>query len=386
MVEERPTGPSRLKRVLQALISLTIIVGIFVFAFPQLADYGDVWAEITAMTSAEVATLLAVALWNLVTYWFVLTAVMPGLTYPQAAVSNQASTAVANTLPGGGAIAVGVTYAMYRSWGFGKSEFALAAVVSGVWNNFAKLGMPVVALALLALSGEITAARVAAAIAGIGVLAGFIAAWSLFLWKESLARRIGRFTGRIVSRLRALLRKPPVSDWGSAGVKFREQALTLLRTRWVRLTIATLVSHISLYLVLLVTLRHVGVGGAVLSWIEVLAVFAFIRLISAVPITPGGVGVVELGLTVGLQVAADYTGVSESLFEAKIAAAVLVFRAITFLLPLPLGVISYVIWRTNTSWRRSPPPDDEEGSGSGRDAEAGATDAVEGEMGANVHP
>jgi len=377
---------SPVKRAIQSLVSLAIVVGIFVFAFPQFADYGDVWTEITAMTWMEVVTLAVVALWNLVTYWFVLTAVMPGLTYPQAAVSNQASTAVANTLPGGGAIAVGVTYAMYQSWGFGKAEFALAAVVSGVWNNFAKLGMPVLALALLALRGEITTARVVAAVAGIGVLVGFVAAWSLFLWKESLARRIGLFAGRAATRLRKLFGKPPVSDWGEAGADFRERALGLLRTRWLRLTIATLVSHVSLYIVLLVTLRHVGVGGAILSWIEVLAVFAFIRLVSALPITPGGVGVVELGLTVGLQVAANFAGVSETLFEAKIAAAVLVFRAITFLLPLPLGVISWFIWRAKTSWRRLPPPDDEQGDSSGGDTQPGTPDAVERQVGTNVDP
>jgi uncharacterized membrane protein YbhN (UPF0104 family) len=385
-MDDHPANASPTKRILQTVVSLAIVAGIFGFAFPQFADYGDVWTEITAMTLIEVATLLAVAIWNLVTYWFVLTAVMPGLTYPQAAVSNQASTAVANTLPGGGAIAVGVTYAMYRSWGFGKSEFALAAVVSGVWNNFAKLGMPVLALALLALEGRITTTRVIAAAAGIGVLIGFIALWSLFLYKESLARRIGASVGRIVSRLRTLVRKPPVTDWDDAGARFRAQALGLLRTRWLRLTVSTLVSHISLYIVLLVTLRHVGVGNEVLSWIQVLAVFAFIRLISALPITPGGVGVVELGLTVGLQVAADFAGVSESLFEAKIAAAVLVFRAITFLLPVPLGAVCYLIWRANRSWRTSPPANDEERDGPGRDPEPGSPDAVEGKMSSHIHP
>lgn len=383
-MDHRSPTASPVKRVLQAAVSIAVVIGIFAFAFPQFANYGDVWTEITAMTWFEVVTLLVVAIWNLVTYWFVLTAVMPGLTYPQAAVSNQASTAVANTLPGGGAIAVGVTYAMYRSWGFGKSEFALATVLSGVWNNFAKLGMPVLALALLALEGEITTARLVAAIAGIGVLVGFIAAWSLFLYKESLARRIGGFVGRLVSRLRAVVGKAPVSDWGEAGIKFRARALGLLRTRWLRLTVATLVSHVSLYIVLLITLRHVGVGGGVLSWIEVLAVFAFIRLISALPITPGGVGVVELGLTVGLQVAADLTTVDELLFEAKIAAAVLVFRAITFLLPVPLGAVSYLIWRKNTSWRRSPPSDDEERERAGRDAKSGTPDAIERQMGPDV--
>ena len=364
---------------MQGAISLALVAAIFVFAFPQFADYGDVWNEITSMTGIEVVTLLVVALWNLVTYWFVLTAVLPGLTYPQAAVSNQASTAVANTIPGGGAIAVGVTYAMYSSWGFTKAQFALATVVSGVWNNFAKLGMPVLALALLALEGELTTGRILSAIAGIGMLIGSIVLWSLFLYKSSLARRIGAFFGRLVSRVRRWIRKPPVSDWGEAAVKFRAEALGLLRTRWLRLTLAALISHISLYIVLLITLRHVGVGEDILSWIQVLAVFAFVRLISALPITPGGVGVVELGLTVGLQVAANLDAV-----DSSIAAAVLVFRAITFVLPIPLGAMAYLIWRRNTSWRRSVPNGHEVDEGSRADSEAGTTDDIERQVSPDV--
>ncbi len=376
-----PPITNRTKRIIQGTISLVIVVGIFWFAFPQFADYGDVWDEITAMTGIEVGTLLLIALWNLVTYWFVLTAVLPGLTYPQAAVSNQASTAVANTLPGGGAIAVGVTYAMYSSWGFTKAQFALAAVVSGVWNNFAKLGMPVLALALLALEGDITAGRILSAIAGIGMLVGSIVVWALFLYKSTAARRIGAFFGRLVSRLRGWIRKPPVSDWGEAAVKFRREALGLLRTRWLRLTVSALVSHISLYIVLLITLRHVGIGEGILSWIQVLAVFAFVRLISALPITPGGVGVVELGLTIGLQVAADLEAV-----DSSIAAAVLVFRAVTFLVPIPLGAISYLIWRGNTSWRKSVPDGEQVDEGAGGDTEPGTADDVERQVSTHVDP
>ncbi|MEE9183994.1 MAG: YbhN family protein, partial [Acidimicrobiia bacterium] len=130
---------------------------------------------------------------------------------------------------------------------------------------------------------------------------------------------------------------------------------------------------------LLITLRHVGVGQDVLSWIEVLAVFAFVRLISALPITPGGVGVVELGLTVGLQVAADLDAV-----DSSIAAAVLVFRAITFVLPIPLGAIAYLIWRGNTSWRKSVPNGDQVDESAGGDPQAGSADDVERQVSADV--
>ena len=67
---------------------------------------------------------------------------------------TQSTTAVANTVPAGGAIAVGLTYTMLSSWGFSKSRSTLSILVTGIWNNFVKLGTPILALALLALQGQ----------------------------------------------------------------------------------------------------------------------------------------------------------------------------------------------------------------------------------------
>lgn len=335
------------KRVVQAVISLAIVVGIFVGVMPLIADYGEVWATIQAMTWLEVLSLILIGLWNLATYWFVLTAALPGLRLREAAVVNQASTAVANTLPGGGVIGVGVSVAMLTSWGFTIAAITRSALVTGIWNNFVKLGMPVLALALLALEGEVTPARLAAAAIGIAVLVAAVVLFALLLKSERLARAIGRGFGRVVDWFRKLLRRPPLGDWGDRAAKFRSNTIGLLRHRWLWLTLATLLSHFSLYLVLLVALRHVGVSQEELSWITVLAAFAFVRLISALPITPGGVGVVELGYAAVLTLGLDATT------SAQVVAAILVFRAITYFLPIPLGVISYGIWRWNKSWRMS---------------------------------
>lgn len=333
------------KRVVQALISLIIVVGIFVGIMPLIADYGEVWDTIKAMTSLEVLSLILIGLWNLVTYWFVLTAALPGLRLREAAVVNQASTAVSNTLPAGGAIGVGVSVAMLTSWGFTIASIGRSAVVTGIWNNFVKLGMPVFALALLAIEGGITPARLAAAAIGIAVLVGAVVLFGLLLKSDRLARVIGRGLGKVVDWFRELTRKPPVGGWDDRSARFRSETIGLLRHRWLRLTVATLVSHISLYLVLLVALRHVGVSQAELSWIAVLAAFAFVRLISALPLTPGGVGVVELGYAAVLTIGLDSTT------SAQVVAAILVFRAVTYLLPIPLGIASYVTWRINRSWR-----------------------------------
>ena len=335
------------KRIVQALISLVIVAGIFLGVMPLIADYGDVFDTIRAMTGAEIGSLVVFGLWNLMTYWFVLTAALPGLRLREAAVVNQASTAVSNTLPGGGVIGVGVSIAMLTSWGFTIGSIGRSAVVTGIWNNFVKLGMPVLALALLALDGELTPARVTAAAIGIIVLISAVVLFALLLRSDRLARAIGRGVGKVVNWGRRLFRKEPMEEWGERSSEFRTDTIGLLRHRWLWLTVATLLSHISLYLVLLVALRHVGVSQEELSWIAVLAAFAFVRLISALPLTPGGVGVVELGYAAVLTIGLD------DLTSAQVVAAILVFRAVTYLLPIPLGLISYVIWRLNKTWKMS---------------------------------
>lgn len=333
------------RRFARTGISLAVVVAIFVGALPKVADYGDVWSTIRGMTWFEVGTLVLVGLVNLATYWFVLTSALPGLRLREAAVVNQASTAVSNTLPAGGAIGVGVTVTMLNGWGFRLPAIGLQAVVSGVWNNFVKLGTPVLALVLLALQGDLTAPRVAAALVGIFVLIGAVFAFALVLRNDRFARAVGRTIGSLVDLVRRIARRPPVGVSEDAASRFRSETVDLLARRWIRLTVATVVSHGSLYLVLLLALRHVGVGTGDLSWITVLAAFAFVRLISALPITPGGVGVVELGYAAVLTIGAGET------LHARIVAAILVFRAITYLLPIPLGAAAYVVWRTNGTWR-----------------------------------
>jgi uncharacterized membrane protein YbhN (UPF0104 family) len=334
------------RRILPPLVSVLIVVGVFWYFLPQFTSLSEVWTTVRAMTWREVTLLVLVAVWNLATYWILMVATMPGLTYPQAIVVSQTGTALSNTLPAGSAAGVGLSYAMYWSWGFSRSRASVSLLVSGLFNNFAKLALPVLALALLALQGDPGAGRVAAALAGLVGLLTAVAGLTMLLYSESGARRFGVTAGRVASALRRLARRPPVTGWELATVKFRDRTIALLRARWLGITAATLVSHLSLYLVLLIALRVVGVSDDEVGWVEVLAIFSFARLLTAIPLTPGGLGVIEIALITGVSA----TGGA----RAQVAAAVLIFRALTFVLPIPLGVLTYVFWRRNRSWRREP--------------------------------
>jgi uncharacterized membrane protein YbhN (UPF0104 family) len=333
------------KRILGYLISVLIVVAIFWWAIPQFADYTDVWAAMRTLTPIEAWSLVAATVFNLVTYWWANQAAIPGIGIGKAAVLTQTTTTVANTLPAGGAIAVGLTYSILDSWGFSGTTVALYVGVTGIWNIFTKLALPLLSLVLLALSGHLTTTYLVAAILGVIVLGVGLGVFALVFRSEAFATRIGDRMGRVASWLRGLAHKPPVTTWGQGAARFRRDTIVLVEHRWLRLTVMTVLSQVALFLVLLLSLRHLGVSEQDVSTAEAFAVYAFSRLLTVVPITPGGVGIIDLGYIGGLTA---FSGGE----KAAIVAAVLLFRALTYGIQIPIGGFTYIIWRVKSDWRR----------------------------------
>ncbi len=334
----------RWKTVLGITASIVIVVGIFAWAIPKFADYGAVLDALGTLTVIEFWTLFAAMVFNLLTYWWANQAALPGLGIGKAAVLTQTTTSVANTLPAGGAIAVGLTYSILDSWGFTATNVALFVGVTGLWNIFTKLGLPMLALVFLALSGHLTPGYVVAAAVGAVVIAAAVLLLTLVFRSEKLAIRVGEAFGRAVSWLRRLVHKPTVEGWGDGAARFRRNTIELAGHRWFRLTWTTVLSQIALFFVLLLSLRHLGISEADVSTSEAFAVYSFSRLLSAVPITPGGVGFIDVGYIGGLTV-------FDSEEKTQIVAAVLIFRALTYGIQIPLGGFTYLIWRAKRDWR-----------------------------------
>ena len=347
----RSSRAKRWWRVAQIAFAVLLVVGVFVAVIPQIADYGSVRRRVSALSGVQVALLAAATALNLATYWAQSIAAMPGLNVRMAAVQNQTTTTVANTVPAGGAVAVGVSYGIFHSWGYTEGDFARFTLVTGIWNTAIKLALPVVALGLLMLGGATDPRLALASAIGIAALVIAAAVFALVLWKESFAAAIGRACQRVAGSVRRLFHRDPArGDWGKAAVRFRRDSITLLRERGLWLTVTTIVSHLSLFLVLLMSIRVVGVTADQVTWVEALATFAFARLVTVIPLTPGALGFVELSY-IGALVWAGGD-------KVDVVAGVLLFRILTFLLQIPLGAITYPIWlRTKDRWRRTDRPE-----------------------------
>jgi uncharacterized protein (TIRG00374 family) len=340
-VRRSPVG-----RFLRAATSVAIGVGLLVGVLPRLADLGEVWDSVGTLTTSQIVLLLTLSAWNILTYQFVMVAALPGLRLSHAFLTGQISTAVTNTVPAGSLVGIGVTYAILSSFGHQGSAIALAAVLTGWWNTLVKFGLPVVALLVLSLQGDVNEGMLSAAAAGLALLVGAVIVLVAVTTSERLARSAGRLLARIVSGIRRVFGRGPVVGWVDRFARFQERSAALLKRRWHWLSLATLISHLSLFALLLLSLRAMGVTVDQVTGAEALGAFAIVRLATALPITPGGIGVVEVGMAAALVVAGGE--------EAAVVAAVLVYRALTYLLQVALGVVSYGLWRRAT--RVAPPP------------------------------
>jgi uncharacterized protein (TIRG00374 family) len=325
------------KRVLLGLAGAIVIVATFAYLLPTIADYSDVWRVVQSVSWEWTVALLAVTAVNILTFappWLVL---LPGLRFWAALMMTQATTALSIVVPGGAAVGIATAYAMLRRSGFAPAAVARSVTLVSVWNQLANLAYPIVALFLLTMVGEETAVLATAAFIGVAILGIAVGALVLVLYSNRMAVEIGDLAARAATWVKGRFNRERVAWGGSNFERFRVDVVDILKRRWHLLTLATLAGSLTVFVVLLVSLRALGVSSAEVSVIEAFAAWALARLLGSIPITPGGIGIVELSLTAAL------IGFGGN--NAGVVAAVLVFRFLTIVPTLVLGMVAAGVWR-----------------------------------------
>ncbi len=346
-------GQRLVVRVLQVIASFIVVGLLFAYVLPRVtgADGHEVLRHLSKLSWTQVTALLVVWLAGLWAYTFVLCGSLPGLTHMQALTLNLSGSAVSNLVPFGGAVGIGVTFAMTASWGFRPSRVALSTVVTGLWNVLTKLALPLVALVGLLLTGNIADRRlvVASAVAAV-LLAVVVGAMVGALSSERFTRWIAVGVEAVGSRVLRLARSHRQVHWDRSVLSLRHRTIGLMRAGAVKMS-AGMVAYALLQAVLAwMCLRAVGSD---LSVAEVFAGYAFGRLLTSVVATPSGVGIAETG-SAGLLVAFGGDPVTST-------AGVLLFSLFTYLIEIPVGGIGWLIWGLYTPWRKPMPAAEPEG-------------------------
>jgi uncharacterized membrane protein YbhN (UPF0104 family) len=327
----------RRRAVLRSALGVALIVGVFAAVVPRIASYGSVAHHLASVSAPWGAALAGAAALDVLTAALPWLAVLNQLSFLGALGFTQASTALTTVLPGGAPLGMAISFGLLRRLRVTRSQAAFAVALTGIWSQVTILVYPLVGAVLVFATGRLsgsTAAIAGASGAAGGVIVGLAAAG---LRSRGAALRLGGAAATVAGRIAPLLRRDP-PDWsGEALVRLREEWLGVLRRRWPALTAATLANQLTAYVVFELSLRAVGISFGKLPASEAFLAWAIGRVISSLPLTPGGIGVVELGM-IG-------TLVGFGAPQAHVVAAVLLYRGLIIVPTLVVGAVSLLGFR-----------------------------------------
>jgi uncharacterized membrane protein YbhN (UPF0104 family) len=339
----RPGRPS-VRRVVQVGLGLALAAVLLGVVLPRLTStsWGHVADTIGTVGWPTAAALLVLMLAGLWAYTFTLTGSLPGLTHPRALVVNVSGSAVGNLLPGGGAAGVAATYLMCRSWGFSRRDISTSIIVSGVWNVLARVALPVLGLvALLAAPVSLPDAVVRGGLFGAVVGVALVAVFVAVIASGSAARTVGRGVNALLTPVRGWLPRARDVDVDALILDLRDRIASVVHRGWLSMT-GGLVGFFGVYFVLFwLCLLATGVH---LSPAQVFAAYALGRLLTAVGITPGGLGFTETGTALVLT--------SWGAESTAAVAGVVLFSLYSHLAELPLGALGWLVWGVGRRRRR----------------------------------
>ncbi len=322
------------RRVAVVAIGLLLLTAVWLQRTTIVAAAG----ELRMMPLWIVATLVAVGLVERAVRVDIYRALLGSSTYGDAALVHETGSAASKGLPMGGAVGTALRWTVARDRSIPTSTFAVALIATGVASVFVTWTLPLVALGV-----ELTQRSPESmdfVVVGLcsTVVIGAIAVWTVVLGSDRIHRWAVARCRRVCTRLG---RRFPGADHvdPETGIDDVRTGLRSVAARPWGLVGRTVVAQLCSALVLLIALRSVGIG-AELGNVEFLRVYFIVTLLGSFIPTPGGVGVIEAGLT-GALVAAGAA-------PAGALAAVLVYRAITYVMPIMIGAALYLVWRSRS--------------------------------------
>lgn len=322
---------------IQAVVAIVVIFLVFVVILPQLIDYDEVWKAMKRLSFGQLVTLMVLATLRMGASALLYASVIPGLSFKHSAQSYLASNTVAEIAPPPADLAV--RFGIYRSLGIGAEPAGVGIILSGIFSIGAKLAIPVVALIALVASGVDDDVIWLLAVIGAATVIGAAGIVVLAIRSEDFTRRAGEWVGKGFNALLVRFDRDPVDEVGQKVVDFRARIGSTMKKTWPRATVATILTHVLTFSILLVSMRAVGVSNEQIDWAVLLVAYAVVRLLTLIPLTPGGLGVAAAGYTFLL------TGASDKELANQIAAASFLVRIWVWLFPMLVGFIPLAMWR-----------------------------------------
>jgi uncharacterized protein (TIRG00374 family) len=339
---EQEERPFPWKAVVKRSILIAVTGFVIYLVFPKITEVLASWPRLSSLDPAWFAVAVAAEIAHFTCTFALQRMALRAKAWFPVITSQLAGNSISLIMPGGAAAGAAVQYRMLVASGTSTSETVggmTAFSLLGVGGLFA---LPVFALPVILVGSPINRGLYNAAILGsIGfvLFAGFSA--TVLVTDAPL-----RWTGRLVQRVRnAVFRsRPPITGLDRTMLRERDRIRTVLGKQWWQ---AVLLSAGRLGLDYLCLLASVRATGSHPRPSLILVAYAVAGIIGLIPITPGGLGIVEASLTALLTLA----GTS----AANAFLATLTYRLASYWLPLVVGPIAYGAFRYRYRNTSSPP-------------------------------
>lgn len=313
-------------------VGLAAIAISIYLVIPSVVATFSSWPELQHLRQGSLLIMTVFTLAGLACFWLTLGLCLRSRDWFLMATSQLASGAVSRVVPGGAATGTAVQYGILRDAGIERSTAGTGLTVVTLLNFAVLFAMPVFAVPAILFGPPIDSALVNGAIAAaLSFVAAAVIAGLFLLIDRPLV-----LLGRTIDRLERTLvnrdeRREPRAH---RLIESRNFIRSHLADRWHWVALTSFGKWGFDYLALVMAVR--GTGHDDTSSVLLLA-FVTASLLGKIPLTPGGLGFVEAGLT-GMLILAG-------LSAGDAATATLAYRLVSYWLPIPLGALAYAAHR-----------------------------------------
>jgi uncharacterized protein (TIRG00374 family) len=316
------------RRIIGLVITAVALYGVAPAVIDVLGGYKDLDRVAPAWWIAVIVTQVAgwVALWDVQRLalhtkdWFAI------------ATSQLASGSLGRVVPGGAAATAALQYRMLWQAGLSRPAVATGLAAGSILLLGALASLPLLAVPALVAGRKIPHGLLNAGILALVIFVFLFALGALLIVSDRVVRWVGRTTTRLLKRLRP--RRPAPKNLPERLSEQRKLVRRTLGRKWPEAVAAAEARWLFDFLTLLAALQAVDARPRLSL---ALLAYCAAQLLAQVPITPGGLGIVEAGMTGTLALAGVPAGAA--------AVAVLAYRMASYWLPLPVGAVAWYLHR-----------------------------------------
>ena len=312
------------KRLVRTIFWLAVTgVSLYLVA-PSLVDVLGSWDDLDELAPGWLGLMLVLQAGVLACVWALQYLAMRGPSWPAVISSQLAGNALAKVAPGGGAVGGALQYRMLVQAGLPGPQAVAGLTAVNLLTFAAVLAMPVLAVPAI-LRGSVSRDLLEATAIGLVVFVALFALGAVLMAYDGALAWVGRVIQRVRNRVRR--HSAPLEHLPERLLRERDRITGTLGPRWKRALAATSGRWAFDYATLLVALAAVGSQPRPSL---VLLAFCAAQILAQIPITPGGLGFVEAGLTAMLTLAGVSAGAA--------VLATFAYRLFSYWLPLPIGL------------------------------------------------